>query len=71
MLSYCVVTPSSVVSWILNPKLADELSRAWLWIILTNTIKKMAKHVIKIKNEYAEIQENAILHDGKDMTEEN
>lgn len=47
MLSCCILTPSSVIDWVLNPALSDELSRSWLWRIACNTLKKMNKHVIK------------------------
>merc|ERR1712060_602556 len=61
MLSCCVLTPNSVMEWALNPQLATELSRSWLWKIVSNTLRKMKKHVRKIENELFDVRDRAIL----------
>ena len=73
MLSCCVLTPNSVIEWALNPQLASELSRAWLWRIISNTLRKMRKHVFKIENELFDIRERALLlkNENKNVSDNN
>uniref|UniRef100_A0A8D0GN20 Nuclear cap-binding protein subunit 1 n=1 Tax=Sphenodon punctatus TaxID=8508 RepID=A0A8D0GN20_SPHPU len=46
-----IVDCAAVANWIFSPELAHDFTRFYIWEILHSTIRKMSKHVMKIKKE--------------------
>lgn len=70
MLSCCVITPSSVLNWALSREMSQELPRAWVWKAVSNTVKKMNKHVNKISYELDDIRDRCENPDTNQLDSE-